>query len=79
MAIFSRYSSVLEPDGTAMSVRAALGRINEALDEVLTEQEGDFDPTTRFAIAWFRIMGMGRKVRRRRQPRSRTEHGCGDS
>ncbi|MGY4650527.1 DUF1156 domain-containing protein [Mycobacterium sp. URHB0021] len=57
MAVFSRYSAVLEDDGSKMRVRAALSRINEVLDEVLVEQEGDFDPDTRFAIAWFRQYG----------------------
>ncbi len=57
MAVFSRYSSVLEDDGSKMSVRSALARINEVLDAVLTDQEGDFDPDTRFAIAWFRQYG----------------------
>jgi putative DNA methylase len=40
-----------------MSVRSALARINEILDQVLNEQEGDFDPATRFAIAWYRQHG----------------------
>lgn len=57
MAVFSRYSKVLEPDGTQMTVRSALARINEILDQVLSEQEGDFDPPTRFAIAWYRQHG----------------------
>lgn len=57
MAVFSRYSKVIESDGSEMPVRSALARINEVLDEVLTEQEGDFDPTTRFAIAWYRGNG----------------------
>jgi len=57
MAVFSRYSGVLEADGSKMPVRAALERINEILDQVLNEQEGDFDPTTRFAIAWYRQHG----------------------
>jgi putative DNA methylase len=57
MAVFSRYSGVLTDDGTKMTVRAALARINEILDEVLSEQEGDFDVDTRFAIAWFRQHG----------------------
>lgn len=57
MAVFSRYSAVLEPDGSAMSVRSALARINEILDQVLNEQEGDFDLTTRFSIAWYRQHG----------------------
>lgn len=59
MAVFSRYSKVMEPDGSPMSVRSALSRINEILDQVLSEQEGDFDPATRFAIAWYRQHGYG--------------------
>ena len=59
MADFSRYSAVLEPDGGKMSVRSALARINEILDQVLNEQEGDFDSTSRFAIAWYRQHGYG--------------------
>jgi putative DNA methylase len=59
MAVFSRYSSVIESDGSLMSVRSALARINEILDQVLNEQEGDFDATTRFAIAWYRQHGYG--------------------
>ncbi|MDV3135196.1 DUF1156 domain-containing protein [Mycobacterium sp. 29Ha] len=59
MAVFSRYSAVLEPNGSRMTVRSALSRINEILDQVLNEQEGDFDPTTRFAIAWYRQHGYG--------------------
>ena len=57
MAVFSRYAKVIESDGTTMTVRSALARINEILDEVLNEQEGDFDPATRFAIAWYRQHG----------------------
>lgn len=59
MAVFSRYSAVLEPDGAKMTVRSALTRINEVLDQVLNEQEGDFDSTSRFAIAWYRQHGYG--------------------
>ena len=59
MAVFSRYSRVIESDGTAMTVRAALSRINEILDQVLNEQEGDFDSPSRFAIAWYRQHGYG--------------------
>ncbi|MEI2713926.1 MAG: hypothetical protein V9G04_11735, partial [Nocardioides sp.] len=57
MSVFSRYSGVLEPDGSKMTVRSALARINEILDEVLNEQEGDFDSTSRFAIQWYRQRG----------------------
>jgi putative DNA methylase len=58
MAVFTRYAKVIESDGTAMTVRAALGIINQVLDEVLAEQEGDFDPDTRWALAWFEQFGM---------------------
>jgi putative DNA methylase len=53
MAVFSRYSRVLEQDGSPMAVGAALALINQALDEILAEQEGEFDPDTRWAVAWF--------------------------
>jgi putative DNA methylase len=53
MAVFSRYSKVIEADGSPMSVRAALALINQTLDEVLAEQEGEFDSDTRWAVAWF--------------------------
>jgi putative DNA methylase len=58
MAVFSRYSKVLETDGSAMRVRTALGLINQALDEVLAEQEGEYDPASRWAVAWFEQFGM---------------------
>jgi putative DNA methylase len=53
VAVFSRYSKVVEADGSAMSVRTALGIINQVLDETLAQQEGDFDSDTRWAVAWF--------------------------
>ncbi len=58
MAVYTRYSKVMETDGSPMSVRTALGLINQALDEVLAEQEGEFDADTRFAVAWFEQFGM---------------------
>ncbi|MUL40939.1 DUF1156 domain-containing protein [Streptomonospora sp. PA3] len=57
MAVFSRYSRVEEPDGSAMRVREALRLINQILAEVLSEQEGDFDATTRWCIDWFKSYG----------------------
>jgi putative DNA methylase len=53
MAVFSRYSKVVEADGSPMTVRTALGLINQTLDEVLAEQESEFDADTRWALAWF--------------------------
>ena len=57
MAVFSRYAMVIEAGGQPMSVRAALGLTNQMLDEVLTEQEGEFDADTRWAVAWFDQQG----------------------
>jgi putative DNA methylase len=57
MAIFSRYTRVLETDGSPMDVRMALALINQTLDEVLAEQEGEFDADTRWALAWFDQFG----------------------
>jgi putative DNA methylase len=53
MAVFSRYKQVLESDGTPMRVRTALQLINQTLDEYFTEQEGEFDADTRWALTWF--------------------------
>jgi putative DNA methylase len=58
MAVFTRYSKVMESDGSAMSVRTALALINQTLDEFLTEQEGELDADTRWALAWFEQFGM---------------------
>jgi putative DNA methylase len=57
MAVFSRYSRIVESDGSRMTVRNALGLINQTLDEVLAEQEGEFDSDTRWALAWFEQFG----------------------
>lgn len=58
MAVFTRYAKVIESDGSSMTVRTALGIINQVLDEVLAEQEGDFDADTRWALAWFDQFGV---------------------
>ncbi len=58
MGVFSRYSKVIEADGSPMKVRTALALINQTLDEVLVEQEGEFDSDTRWAVAWFDQFGM---------------------
>jgi putative DNA methylase len=47
MAVFSKYSAVLEADGTPMSVRSALQLINRFL------AEDDFDADTQWCLAWF--------------------------
>ena len=51
MAVFSKYSAVLEAGGAPMSVRTALTLINRFL------AEDDFDPDTQFCLAWFDEVG----------------------
>ncbi len=58
MAVFSRYSKVVEADGSRLPVRTALTLINQVLDEILAEQESEFDRETRWALAWFEQQGM---------------------
>jgi putative DNA methylase len=53
MAIFSKYSSVLEADGSRMSVHIALMLINR----MLTEGGDDLDGDTQFCLAWFDEQG----------------------
>ncbi len=57
MAIYTRYAKVLDAAGNRVSVGAALALINQALDEILAEQEGDFDADSRWALAWFEQHG----------------------
>ncbi len=57
MAIFTRYSKVMEADGTPMSVRAALGLINEGIEEFFTQEEGSFDPASAFCLKWYEQHG----------------------
>ncbi len=52
MAVFSRYSRVIEADGARMGVRAALAAINRVLDETLEATEADLDSDTRWALTW---------------------------
>ena len=61
ISVFSRYSRVREADGSDMSVKDALLLINSTLDEVIGEQESDFDPDTRFAVKWYRQYGWGQE------------------
>lgn len=51
MAVFSKYSAVLEADGTSMSVKTALQLINRFL------AEDNFDHDTQFCLHWFEQHG----------------------
>jgi putative DNA methylase len=57
MAVYTRYDKVLDAEGKPLTVRDALSLINQILDEVLAEQEGDFDADSRWALAWFEQYG----------------------
>jgi putative DNA methylase len=57
MAVLTGYSKVLDAEGKPLSVREALALINQTLDEVLAEQEGDFDADSRWALTWFDQQG----------------------
>jgi len=58
MAVFSRYARVIETDGSTMTVRQALVSINQALEEVLSQEETEFDAATRWALTWYRQHGL---------------------
>lgn len=53
IGIFSKYSRVIEADGSSMTVKTALQLINAALDEYLSEQDAELDSESRFAVSWF--------------------------
>lgn len=57
MAVYTRNAKVLDAEGKSLSVREALALINQTLDEALAEQEGDFDPDSRWALTWFEQSG----------------------
>jgi putative DNA methylase len=57
MAVYTRYSKVIDAEGNPISVREALALINQTLDEALAEQEGEFDADSRWALAWFEQHG----------------------
>jgi putative DNA methylase len=57
MAVYTRYTKVLDAEGEPVLLREALALINQVLDETLAEQEADFDSDSRFALAWFEQYG----------------------
>ena len=57
MAVYSKYASVLEADGSPMRVRDALIQINQEIDAYFNAAEGDLDADTRFCIDWFMQYG----------------------
>lgn len=53
MQVYSRHRAVLDQSGERVPVEQALQLINQALSEVLDEQEGELDPDSRFAVTWW--------------------------
>jgi putative DNA methylase len=55
--VFSRFAKVVEADGSAMPVSAALAMINDVLGEILDGGEAELDADTRFAVTWYAQYG----------------------
>ena len=55
MAVYSKYSAVLEANGEPMTVHTALTLINKQVDEVLGGE--NFDADTNFCLGWFQDVG----------------------
>ena len=50
IGVYSRYSQVLEADGSPMTVRAALQLINQEVDAYFSDQDGELDRESRFCV-----------------------------
>ena len=50
IGVYSRFSKVLEADGSPMTVRSALQIINQELDLYFADQDGDLDRESRFCV-----------------------------
>lgn len=53
MGIFSKYSKVLESDGSSMTVRSALQAINQEIEIYFNEQDGELDSMSQFCVALY--------------------------
>lgn len=53
MAIYSKYATVLNQDGSTMSVHEALILINRSISDYLNPDSGNFDADTLFCDDWF--------------------------
>ena len=57
MQVYSRYSRVETIGGETVTVRDALAAINQAIANYDEQQEGEFDPPTRFCLDWLKQHG----------------------
>jgi len=62
IGVFSKYSAVLEADGSHMSVRRALEIINEELSVILGETDDEIDAESRVCLRWFGSFGEDARV-----------------
>ena len=53
IGVYSRFSQVLEADGSPMTVRAALQIINQELDAYFSDQDGELDRESRFCVDFY--------------------------
>lgn len=59
MAVYSRYSKVLEASGEPMTIRSALQIINQELDGFFSAQDGDLDRNSRFCVELYTQYAFG--------------------
>ena len=57
MEIFSKYSGILEANGSKMTVHEALVLINKVLSAYLDKDDDEYDADTKFCKAWFELYG----------------------
>jgi putative DNA methylase len=57
IGVFSRFSKVIESDGSTMRVSTALALINDVLGEILDGEESEMDADSRFALSWYSQFG----------------------
>lgn len=53
MQVCTRYSAIINPDGSKMTVREMLSLIQQVYDETLAEGDEEYDVETRWAVTWF--------------------------
>ena len=53
IGVYSRFSQVLEADGSPMTVRAALQVINQEIDAYFSDQDGELDRESRFCVGLY--------------------------
>lgn len=53
MGIFSKYSKVVESDGSDMTVRSALQVINQEIEAYFNEQDGELDSMSQFCVTLY--------------------------